>query len=429
MAQNIAQQNAIDNNRGGRQNNEDPGPRGGRGARGARGGGARGGNQHRGVRNALSGLFPPISFAELSQHWNGSKVVKKTNDLMAQCGDTREDWREGGEYHTKYKNSYHLRTLHGLQTEIIRIVTTRAAEISTITRRIRGNKQSTRFKAQINSRWKALDTTVSDYNREILKLTSRDNFEPPRKLSVEELKKNGISNDEVWDLDRMFTRSDWAALIDVREGILAMYRIQRAQEEIERLGLHAQRMGAWLLRQSLLICTLLENFNDLMPEASYLSPSHLKAKLFSRLRMIQSMLKVKPNLNLLTEDLRNDLSGLEQTVKSALLMLTVERHAPFQRAGRVDGFNHADIIGDQAEEGLMDSDNDMSDDDSNADDLPSGIEGGDLMEDLGEALVREETREFMNAREADDEGDNDGLDAYADDDVDIDGNSDYRMDL
>lgn len=37
----------------------------------------------------------------------------------------------------KYKNSYHLRTVHELQTEIIRIVTTRTAEISTITRRIR----------------------------------------------------------------------------------------------------------------------------------------------------------------------------------------------------------------------------------------------------------------------------------------------------
>lgn len=371
----------------------------------------------RGVRHAVLGLAPPLTLEEMLNYPRGRSEVQKTDDLLAQCGDVRGDWAENETYYRKYKNSTHLSVLHDLQSSIIEIVTTRAAELATIKRRIRGHKQSVKFQTQVNSRWKALDLTVSKYNKEIDKSSRLEDYELPRKLSVDKLKKDGISNDEVWDLDRMFTRSDWAALIDMREGFMAVYRVKRAKEEKEILKIHIQRFGAWLMNEGTVLYTLVMNaVNPAAPGAPYIIQSLAKPKLLERLRMIRSMLRsIKGGLELMTEELRNDLLYLQEQVKQALLTPAVEPLAPLRDMG--DG-----IELDPANLGEEWEDNDnMGDGELDDDNEPhAGIEALDIMEQLGEELVKEDLREEISDRAATHEGGAEGVvDIGTDSDGDI----------
>lgn len=256
----------------------------------------------------------PLSYHDLAGTGPGMKAISKTNSLLALCGDTRDDWEPEGENYRKYQRRHHLATLHKLQTNIIEIITTRNAELETIHRRIRGHKQAKKFEAQINSRWSALDSTVKQYNKEVDKVAHffDDNEQLPRKLELDKLKSDGITNDEMWDLDRMLTRKDWAVFKHVREGIDAMFRVDRAKEEQERMRLHAVRMALWLQHQSSMLLKLLEGMtgaNDELP-AIIMSPYSFEILLLQRLRMIRSMVDAKTHQHLLPEELKDNLIGM-----------------------------------------------------------------------------------------------------------------------
>jgi len=60
--------------------------------------------------------------------------------------------------------------------------------------------------AKINGWWKPLDNLVKKYNAEIRKVGD-GNF---RKLSEYDIRENGIENDEIWDIERLMSNSDWA---------------------------------------------------------------------------------------------------------------------------------------------------------------------------------------------------------------------------
>jgi hypothetical protein len=107
----------------------------------------------------------------------------------------------------------------------------------------------------INCRWKHLDKLVREYNVE----AGRINMSGQglgledlriRKLSPEGLRERGIEYDELWDVDRMASTSDWARFRYVREGIDAYFLLKRVEEERGRLQLHAKRTNRWLCRQT-----------------------------------------------------------------------------------------------------------------------------------------------------------------------------------
>jgi hypothetical protein len=58
---------------------------------------------------------------------------------------------------------------------------------------------------------------------------------------------DGLSNEEIWDMDRMQLRADWAISEYIREGIDSHFRLMRVEEERAQLLLHYGRIRSWLI--------------------------------------------------------------------------------------------------------------------------------------------------------------------------------------
>jgi hypothetical protein len=56
---------------------------------------------------------------------------------------------------------------------------------------------------------------VKKYNPEIDKVGDAN----LRQLSAKDIRENGIENDEIWDIPRLMSNSDWAVYQYVRDGI------------------------------------------------------------------------------------------------------------------------------------------------------------------------------------------------------------------
>jgi len=66
------------------------------------------------------------------------------------------------------------------------------------------------FLESLNKRWKQSDDTVKKYNDEARRLEGLGVRDIPRKLCSKSLKRDGLRNEEIWDLDSIQVRADWA---------------------------------------------------------------------------------------------------------------------------------------------------------------------------------------------------------------------------
>jgi hypothetical protein len=174
----------------------------------------------------------------------GYDTAAKTDALMDAWETSLAEWSRDGEVYQRHLQSTGLAKLHVLQFKIIQTITERAAENAILHRRVRGLRKSHRFIVALNSRWKQLETQVASYNQELDSLAHLGL--ELRRLSIAELKKQGLDAVEIWDIDRALCHSDWAVYDYVREGIEAVFVLRRCEEEEPRLKLHCERVVSWL---------------------------------------------------------------------------------------------------------------------------------------------------------------------------------------
>jgi len=291
--------------------------------------GHRTGRRHHPLRNVLQhsfGRIVPLTWEQLQASGQlGLRTVTKTTSLLQSHGQARSDWAKNQPLYNSYLKKHRFLTLRRLQAEIIETVTARNLELETLDRRLRGHKQAVKFKQALNKRWSALNNVVKAFNKEVDSLT-RMGFpqtELPRRLTVEGLKTTGILYDEMWDLDRLSVKEDWAVFAEVRNGIDAMFRTDRAKEEKGQLQVEAARMLNWLESQVTVLIQLSEQICNPGPEsfnqASQLPQPILLQLLVERLRMAKSFTRVKKNkqphlsspdhIPLLTEDMQQRYQG------------------------------------------------------------------------------------------------------------------------
>lgn len=179
-------------------------------------------------------------------------------------------------------------------------------ELDILHHRTRGHKQAKKALAAINSRWRRLDRLVNQYNQEVRRINSemQELAEPElREISARDLRERGIECDEVWDADRMSSRSDWAKYHFVREGIDSGFLLKRVVEERERLQLHLRRMCRWVRRQSKVLFEILD------PAASVTIPHDaVKVLLLHRDKVAANLLEIK-HRELLSLESREELGG------------------------------------------------------------------------------------------------------------------------
>ena len=124
-----------------------------------------------------------------------------------------------------------------------------------------------------------------------------------REISARDLRERGIECDEVWDADRMLSRSDWAKYHFVREGIDSGFLLKRVVEERKRLQLHLRRMCRWLLRQSKVLLGILD------PASNVTIPQdEIKVLLLHRDKVAANLLEIKHG-DLLSLQSREQLRG------------------------------------------------------------------------------------------------------------------------
>jgi len=175
--------------------------------------------------------------------------------LLTLTGSTGEEWTRNGELFLGHQRSDALKQLRYLQAELIKIVTERRVEVDVLHKRVRGHKKAKKIIAKINGRWKQLDNLVKKYNAEIRKVGDANLGQ----LSANDIRENGIENDEIWDIERLMSNSDRAVYQYVRDGIRWYFVQQRVVEERRMLQLHAQRLIKWLKHQGNVLLNFLHH--------------------------------------------------------------------------------------------------------------------------------------------------------------------------
>ena len=79
---------------------------------------------------------------------------------------------------------------------------------------------------------------MKKYNAEIRKVGDAN----LRQLSAKDIRHNAIENDEIWDIERLMSNSDWSVYQYVWDGIWWYFVQPRVIEERRMLQLHAQRL-------------------------------------------------------------------------------------------------------------------------------------------------------------------------------------------
>ena len=97
---------------------------------------------------------------------------------------------------------------------------------------------------------------------------------------------------------------------EVRDGIDALFRVERATEEVQMLQLHAVRMTYWLNIQT---DALLKT-----PGNNELTNKYIKIRLLQRLRMVRSMLGIKDHNYLVNEESKAGLISLQIRIQQHL---------------------------------------------------------------------------------------------------------------
>ena len=235
----------------------------------------------------------PLTPEELAMTTEGIELNAKIQTLLEKTNTTRNDWVKDGPLYTQYHRSASLKKLHKIQATIIRVVTERTLELDILHHRTRGHKQAKKAITAINSRWRQLDRLVNSYNREVRQINSGDQGSEiggleVREVNARDIREKGIECDEVWDVDRMLSRSDWAKHHFVREGIEACFLLDRVIEDRERLQLHFKRICRWVLRQCRVLIEILD------PAANVtISRDSIKLLLLHRDKVAANLLEIK----------------------------------------------------------------------------------------------------------------------------------------
>jgi hypothetical protein len=232
----------------------------------------------------------PLSLAALQQYKRGGVAIATTNRLFFAHGERRQDpaWQSpNGEKYSRYKQRAAVSTLSRLQTQLIHHITERIAELELLHRRL-GQHAAHMFLAGIKQRSKALDNLVKDYNA-----LARD--AGVRALDAGRLREHGLDNEEMWDIDLLMARGDWAVYGFVRAGIEARARLDHVVEEKDQLRLHAKRMVYWVDRR---LPVLLEALGS---DDSTMMDHDLKRIIIHHYRVIKSLLNADAPLLMLAD--------------------------------------------------------------------------------------------------------------------------------
>jgi len=106
-----------------------------------------------------------------------------------------------------------------------------------------------------------------------------------RQLSAKDIRENGIENDEIWDIERLMSNSDWAVYQYVTDGIGWYFVQQRVVEERRMLQLHAQMRIKWLKHQGYVLLNLLHH-------EMRMTSHHFKELLVHRFRIMRSLFAI-----------------------------------------------------------------------------------------------------------------------------------------
>jgi len=244
---------------------------------------------------------------------SGSELARKVESLLEKTNTTRDDWVKDGPLYMRCRRGVALKRLHKIQAAIIRVVTERTLELDLLHHRIRGHKQAKKAINAINTRWRQLDRLVTDYNKEVARINSGGQeheieLEGPelREINARDIRERGIECDEVWDVDRISARSDWARYRFVREGIEACFLLKRVTEERDRLQLHLKRISRWLVRQ----CGVLLQILDPLANVSNITIPReaVEILLLRRDKVAANLLEIK-HVDLLSAEARGLLQG------------------------------------------------------------------------------------------------------------------------
>lgn len=112
----------------------------------------------------------------------------------------------------------------------------------------------------------------------------------PRELSAAAVKEHGIEFDAFWDIERVALTDDWATNTAVREGIEALLKRDRSNEEIQRIQLEMVRLLSWV-DQALAVTEILHATNEIsMKSGLILRTRHLYRAIASfSTRKVRSM--------------------------------------------------------------------------------------------------------------------------------------------
>jgi len=250
----------------------------------------------------------PLTPEELSSTTEGSELNVKIQTLLEKTNTTRDDWAKDGLLYTQCRRNSGLKKLHKIQSTIVRVVTERTLELDILHHRTRGHKQAKKAITAINSRWRQLDRLVNNYNSEVRRINSGgqeleiSDLEL-REINARDIRERGIECNEVWDVDRMLSRSDWARYPFVREGIESCFLLKRVIEERERLQLHLRRMCRWLLRQCRVLLQILDPASHVT-----IHQDAVKILLLQRGKVAANLLEIKHG-DLLSPQTRELLEG------------------------------------------------------------------------------------------------------------------------
>jgi len=201
--------------------------------------------------------------------------------LLTLTGLTREEWKRNGELFLGHQCAHALKQLRYLQAELIKIVTERRVEVDVLHKGVRGHKKAKKIIAKIDGRWKQLDNLVMKYNAEIRKVGDAN----LRQLSAKDIRENGIESDEIWDIERLMSISDWAVYQYVWDGIQWYFVQQRVVEESRIVQLHSQRLIKWLKHQGNVLLNLLHR-------EMRMDSHHLKELLLHRFQNMRSLVAI-----------------------------------------------------------------------------------------------------------------------------------------
>ena len=192
----------------------------------------------------------PLQRLDLEHTQKGSAALRRTTYLLNQHSQSIDDWVDNGDSNGKYyqyKQRHTFNELHRIQKSLIHTTTTRALELHAIHTRIRGHKASRKFIGYLNQRWKSINKDIKEFNDLIKNVPEHLR---PNPLNRKDIKEKGLTLDSFWDINRIQINEDWALSSQVREGMEASLRINRAKEEVKRIQLEVDRVVDWLEMQA-----------------------------------------------------------------------------------------------------------------------------------------------------------------------------------